>query len=56
MGTVEQVDFAVSQAMESLSGGGFVLAPSDSILDTSENAQRNFYAVIESWKKHQRRA
>jgi len=47
MGTVGQVESAVVQALDNLSrGGGFILAPSDSILDTSENAQRNFYAMI----------
>ena len=52
-GTVEQVDSAVENALKNLSnGGGFILSPSDSILDTSANAQKNFYAMIESWKKY----
>ena len=54
LGSVDQVDLAVFHALKNLSdGGGFILSPSDSILDTSENAQKNFYAMIESWKRHQ---
>ena len=53
LGSVDQVDLAVVHALQMLSkGGGFILSPSDSILDISENAQKNFYAMIESWKKY----
>lgn len=50
-GTEAEVEKAVIEAVETLSpGGGFILAPSDSILDTSETSKRNFYKMIAAWK------
>lgn len=50
-GTEDEVEKAVKEAVETLSpDGGFILAPSDSILDTSETAKRNFYKMITTWK------
>jgi len=52
-GTEYEVETAVRQAIEILGPGGrFILAPSDSILDVSENAQQNFYKMIDTWKKY----
>lgn len=51
-GTEAEVEVAVRNAVETLSpDGGFILAPSDSILDTSETAKRNFYKMISTWKE-----
>jgi hypothetical protein len=50
-GTEAEVEKAVIEAVETLSpNGGFILAPSDSILDTSETAKRNFYKMITVWR------
>ena len=49
-GTEEQVRRAVQDAVEKLGPEGFILAPGDSILATSENAVRNFYVMIDAWK------
>jgi uroporphyrinogen-III decarboxylase len=51
-GSVADVRQAVTTAVEKLSpNGGFILAPGDSILSTSETAVRNFYAMIDVWKE-----
>ena len=51
-GTPADVQAAVRWAMDHLTaGGGFILAPGDSILDTGAVAQRNFDLMIEAWKK-----
>ena len=51
-GTESEVQKAVIDAIETFSpNGGFILAPIDSILDTSETARRNFYKMIETWKE-----
>jgi UDP-N-acetylmuramyl pentapeptide synthase len=56
MGTADQVNSAVAQALDTLSNSsGFILSPSDSILDTSETARKNFYTMIESWKKYRKK-
>ena len=49
-GTEEQVRRAVQDAVEKLGPEGFILAPGDSILATSEKAVRNFYVMIDAWK------
>ncbi len=49
-GTEEQVQRAVQDAVEKLGPEGFILAPGDSILATSEKAMRNFYVMIDAWK------
>jgi hypothetical protein len=53
-GSVDEVQQAVRRAVETLGPhGGFILAPGDSIafLNSSETAERNFYAMIEAWKE-----
>lgn len=51
-GTIDEVRAAVEAAVTCLApGGGFILAPGDSILSTSEVAVRNFRALIEVWKE-----
>jgi uroporphyrinogen-III decarboxylase len=49
-GTDEQVQRAVQDAVEKLGPDGFILAPGDSILATSEKAVHNFYVMIDAWK------
>ncbi len=49
-GTEEQVRRAVQEAVQKLGPDGFILAPGDSILATSENAVRNFHVMIDAWK------
>ncbi len=51
-GTEDQVRAAVRGAVRTLSPGGkFILAPGDSILSTSDTAERNFRAMIDEWRK-----
>jgi len=51
-GTEREVEKAVIEAKEKLSpGGGYIMAPGDSILATTKVAERNFYKMIEVWKK-----
>lgn len=53
LGTEAEVQKAVIEAIETLSpNGGFILAPSDSILSTSEIAKRNFYKMVDTWKEY----
>ena len=52
IGTEAEVEKAVKEAAGLYSqDGGFMLAPSDSILDTSKTAQENFYKMITTWKE-----
>ena len=43
--------FLESQAVEKLGPDGFILAPGDSILATTETAVRNFHVMIDAWKQ-----
>jgi len=57
-GTERDVEDAVLRAMETLApGGGFILAPSDSINyigpsspEHTERVMKNFHKMIETWK------
>jgi hypothetical protein len=50
-GSRADVEAGVRWAFEHLTaGGGFILAPGDSILDTGATAQSNFDLMIETWK------
>ena len=50
-GTEAEVRAGVAEAVETLgAGGGFILAPGDSIIDTGPTAQRNFGVFLDAWK------
>ncbi|MFA6108318.1 MAG: uroporphyrinogen decarboxylase family protein [Candidatus Latescibacterota bacterium] len=52
LGTPAEVRAAVAEAVARLApGGGFILAPGDSILSTTETAIRNFHLLVEAWKE-----
>ena len=49
-GSAADVRAAVAEAIETLGPDGFILAPSDSILDTGPTARRNFHVMIDAWQ------
>lgn len=51
-GSAAQVRAAVTEAMATLGpGGGFILAPGDSVLSTEPTARRNFDLLINTWRE-----
>ncbi len=53
MGTVEESEEAVEQAIAALApGGGFILSPVDNVTDTSPRTWRNVDALLVAWEEH----
>ena len=52
MGTVEEIDLAVREAIEDLGPDGLILSPVDNITDPSDQVWDNVLALIASWKTH----
>jgi len=53
-GSADDVRQATAAAVETLGPDGFILGPGDSILSTSEQTQRNFDVMIDTWKRLRR--
>ena len=52
MGTAQEIDTAVREAIDALGPEGFILSPVDNIRDPSDAVWQNVLALIESWKRH----
>jgi uroporphyrinogen-III decarboxylase len=54
-GTNEEIDDAVSEAIDRLGPDGFILSPVDNVRDASDDVWQRVLVLIESWKKHRQR-
>ena len=52
MGTPEEIDAAVREAIEALGPEGLILSPVDNVRDSSDAVWQNVQAMVESWKRH----
>ena len=52
MGTLEDIDVAVGEAIAALGPEGLILSPVDNIRDPSDQTWRNVLGLIESWRTH----